>query len=79
MKAKFLPSDYHVSLFRTLQNVKNKESNVKECTEEFYKLDIESCHIEDNVERIARYHNCLATFLQAKIILIKLQGVEEAY
>ena len=31
--------------------------SVKECTKEFYKLDIRSGHVDDEVEKVARYLN----------------------
>jgi hypothetical protein len=39
-KAKFIPKDYHINLFRKLHNLRQKGLSVKEYTEEFYKLNI---------------------------------------
>jgi hypothetical protein len=40
LKSKFMPRDYYTQLFRRLQNLRQKEMNVKAYTEEFYKLTI---------------------------------------
>ena len=40
MKAKFIPRDYQISLFRRMQNLRQKLMTVKEYTEEFYRLNI---------------------------------------
>jgi hypothetical protein len=41
MKAKFIPRDYQITLFRRMQNLRQKMMTVKEYTEEFYKLNIQ--------------------------------------
>ena len=53
--------------------------NVKEYTEEFYRLDIRSRHVDDDVEKISRYINGLRSRIQDEIIFVKLKSVEEAY
>jgi hypothetical protein len=40
MKAKFIPRDYQINLFRRMQNLRQKGMTVKEYTEEFYRLNI---------------------------------------
>jgi hypothetical protein len=40
MKAKFMPKDYQINLFRRMQNLIQKGMTVKEYTSEFYKLKI---------------------------------------
>jgi hypothetical protein len=37
MKAKFIPKDYQITLFRRMQNLRQKLMSVKEYTEEFYR------------------------------------------
>ena len=59
VKNKFLLPDYQVSLLRKMQNLKQKDMTVKEYTKEFYRLDIRSGHVDDDVEKIARYINGL--------------------
>jgi hypothetical protein len=44
MKAKFIPRDYQITLFRRMQNLRQKLMTVKEYTEEFYKLNIRVGH-----------------------------------
>ena len=46
MKAKFIPRDYQITLFRRMQNLRQKLMSVKEYTEEFYRLNIRSGHRE---------------------------------
>ena len=52
---------------------------VKEYTEELYRLDIRSGHVDDDVEKIARYINGLRSRIQDEISFVKLESVEEAY
>ena len=52
---------------------------MKEYTEEFYRLDIRSGHVDDDVEKIARYINGLRSGIQDEISFMKLESVEEAY
>jgi hypothetical protein len=59
MKAKFIPRDYQINLFRRMQNLRQKGMTVKEYTEEFYKLSIRSGHRESDDEKVARYMNGL--------------------
>ena len=53
-KKKFLPVDYQVCLLRKMQNLRQKDLTVKECTKEFYRLDIKYGHVDVDVEKIAR-------------------------
>ena len=52
---------------------------VKEYTEEFYRLDIRSRHLDDDVEKIERYINGLRSRIQDEISFVKLESVEESY
>ena len=40
LRGKFFPSDYQLSLFRQMQNLKQRLMTVKDYTEEFYKVSI---------------------------------------
>jgi hypothetical protein len=60
MKAKFIPRDYQITLFRRMQ----KLMTVKENTEEFYKLNIKAGHRESDDEKVARYMNGLRYDIQ---------------
>lgn len=79
MKAKFLPKDYHLNLFKQMQNLKQKGMSVKEYTEEFYRLSIRTRHVEDDLEKVARYVNGLRYEIQDEIGLLSLKTVEDAY
>ena len=79
VKKKFLPADYQVSLLRKMKNLKQKDMTVKEYTKEFYRLDIRSRHVDDDVNKIARYLNGLSCEIQDEISFVKLESVEEAY
>ena len=46
---------------------------------EFYRLDIRSGHVDDDVEKIARYINGLRSRIQDEINFVNLESVEEAY
>ena len=70
VKNKFLPIDYQVSLLRKMQNLRQKDMTVKEYTKEFYRLDIRSGHVDDDVEKIARYLNGLRSRIQDEISFV---------
>ena len=53
LEAKFIPVDYEIELFKRLQNLKQKDMIVKDYTEEFYKLTIQSMHRELSKENVA--------------------------
>jgi hypothetical protein len=40
LKAKFIPKDYQINLFRKMQNLRQKGMTIKEYTEEFYWMNI---------------------------------------
>jgi hypothetical protein len=64
MKAKFIPRDYQISLFRRMQNLRQKLMTVKEYTEEFYRLNIRAGHRKSNDENVSRYMNGLRYEIQ---------------
>ena len=64
VKKKILLVDYQVSLLREMQNLRQRDMTVKEYTEEFYRLDIKSGHVDDDVEKSARYINGLRSGIQ---------------
>ena len=79
IKKRFLPVDYQVNLLRKMQNLRQKDMTVKEYTKEFYRLEIISRHVDDEVKKVARYLNGLRSRIQDEIIFVKLENVEEAY
>ena len=62
-----------------MQNLRQKDITVKEYTNEFYRLDIKLGHVDDDVEKIARYINGLRSGIQDEISFVKLESVEESY
>ena len=62
-----------------MQNLKQKMMTVREFTEEFYKVNIRSSHIEDTPERVTRYVNSLIFDIQDELSLISLISMEETY
>lgn len=79
MKKKFLPTDYQVSLLRRMKNLRQKDTSVKEYSKEFYKLDFRFGHVDDEVEKAARYLNGPRMSIQDEINYVKMDSVEEAY
>jgi hypothetical protein len=59
LKRKFMPKDYQIILFRRMQNLRQKWMNVKEYTEEFYKLNIRAGQRERDEVKVSRYINGL--------------------
>jgi hypothetical protein len=79
MKAKFMPKDYQINLFRKLQNLRQKGMTVKEYTEEFYKLNIRTGQREKDEEKVSRYINGLRYEIQDEINMMSVRTVEDAY
>ena len=79
MKAKFIPRDYQISLFRRMQNLKQKLMSVKEYTEDFYRLNIRAGHRESNDKKVARYMNGLRYEIQDEMSMEAIRMVEDAY
>ena len=52
---------------------------LKEQVEEFYRSDIGSRHVDDDIEKIVRYINVLRYRIQDEISFVKLEIEEEAY
>ena len=75
MKVKFIPRDYQITLFRRMQNLRQKLMTVKEYTEEFYKLNIRAGHRESNDEKVARYMNGLRYDIQDEMSMVTIQTV----
>jgi hypothetical protein len=79
MKAKFIPKDYQITLFRRMQNLRQKLMSVKEYTEEFYRINIRAGHREGDDEKVSRYMNFLQYDIQDEMSMMTLRTVEEAY
>jgi hypothetical protein len=79
MKAKFMPKDYQINLFRKLQNLRQKGMILKEYVEEFYKLKNRTRQREKDEEKIVRYINGLRYEIQDEISMMSVRIVEDAY
>jgi hypothetical protein len=79
MKAKFIPKDYQTTLFRRMQNLRQKLMSVKEYTEEFYKINIRAGHLESDDEKVAMYMNGPLYDIQDEMSMMNLRNVEDAY
>jgi hypothetical protein len=79
MKAKFIPKDYQITLFRRMQNLRQKLMTVKEYTEEFYRINIRAGHRESDDEKVARYMNGLRYDIQDEMSMMTIRTVEDAY
>ena len=79
IKKKFFPNDYQVNFLRSMHNLKQKDMNVKDYTEEFYRFDIRSRHVDDEIKKVARYMNGLRFGIQGEMSFMKVDSVEEAY
>ena len=53
--------------------------SVKDYTKEFYRLDIRYGHVDDEIEKVARYLNGMRSRIQDEMSFIKVYSVEEAY
>jgi hypothetical protein len=72
MKAKFIPGDYQIYLFKRMQNLRQKLLTVKEYTEEFYRLNIRAGHRESDDEKVARYMNGLRYDIQDEMSMVTI-------
>jgi hypothetical protein len=79
MKAKFIPRDYQISLFKRMQNLRQKMMIVKEYTEEFYRLNIRAGHHESNDEKVARYMNGMRYDIQDEMSMVTIWTMEDSY
>eukprot|EP00253_Pinus_taeda_P015838 PITA_15838 len=79
LKEKFLPKDYHIMLYRQVQNLKQRGMTVREFTEEFYKLNLRAGYVDDTSEKMARYVNGLRGEILDEIGILSPQTLEEAY
>lgn len=79
LRGKFLPSNYQQTLFRQMQNLRQRALIVKEYTEEFYKVIIRAGEAQDTDEKVARYMNGFGMDIQDEISLLSPKTVEKAY
>ena len=79
LRGNFLPNNYQQTLFRQMQNLRQRSMTVKECTKEFYKVSIRAGQTQDIDEKVARYVNGLRMDIQDEISILYPKTVEEAY
>jgi hypothetical protein len=79
MKAKFILRYFQITLFRRMQNLRQKLMTVKEYTKEFYKLNIKVGHRESDDEKSSRYLNGMRYDIQDEMSMVTIQMVEDAY
>jgi Icc-related predicted phosphoesterase len=79
MKAKFIPRDYQITLFRRMQNLRQKMMTVKEYSEEFYKMNIRVGHRESDDENFSRYLNGLRYDIRDEMSMVTIRTLEDAY
>jgi hypothetical protein len=72
MKEKFIPRDYQITLFRRMQNLREKLMTVKEYTEEFYRLNIRAGHQESDDDKVSRYLNGLRYDIQDEMSMVTI-------
>jgi D-serine dehydratase len=79
LKAKFMPKDYQINMFRKMQNLRQKGMTVKEYTEDFYSLNIRTGQRERDEEKFSRYINGLRYEIQDELSMMSVRTVEDAY
>ena len=77
-KAKFIPIDYELELFKKLQNLKQKDMTRKDYTVELYKLTIRFGHQELSKEKVAQYINGLRFNIQDGVGMVNISSFEDA-
>jgi hypothetical protein len=79
MKAKFIPKDYQITLFRRMKNLRQKMMSMKEYIEVLYKINIREGHREGNDEKVARYMNGLRYDIQDEMSMMIIRTIEDSY
>jgi len=79
MKSTFLPKDYQNSLYRQVQNQRQRMMIVKEYTKEFYKVNLRFGYVEDTPEKTTRFVNGLRMEILDEISILSPKTIEEAY
>jgi hypothetical protein len=79
MKAKFIPRDYQINLFRRMQNLGENGMIVKEYIEEIYRINIRASHHESDDEKVDIYMNGLRYEIQDEMSMVTIRNVEDAY
>ena len=79
LRVKFLPTDYQLTLYRQMQNLRQRLLTVREYTEEFYKVNLRAGYVEELAEKTTSYINGLRMEIQDEISMVSPKTMEEAY
>ena len=79
LRAKFIPIDYGLELFKRQKNLKQKDMCLKDYIKEFYKFTIRSGHRELSKEKVARYSNGLRFNIHDEVGMLSISSVEDSY
>jgi ABC-type phosphate transport system auxiliary subunit len=79
LKAKFMPKDCQINLFKKMKNLRQKGMTVKEYTEEFYRLNIRTGQRERYEDKFSRYINGLRYEIQDELGMMSVRTVEDDY
>jgi hypothetical protein len=79
MKAKFIPRDYQITLFRRMQNLRQKLMTVKSTPRNSTGSTFRAGHRESDDEKVARYLNGLRYDIQDELSMVTIRTVEDAY
>ena len=79
MKRKFLPKYYQISLYRQVQNLRQRMMIVKEYTKEFYKVNLRAGYVENTPKKTTRFVNGLRMEILDEISILFPKTIEEAY
>lgn len=74
-----MPTNYEVQVFKKMQNLKQKDMDVVAYTEEFHKLNLRFGHVENEMEKVARYLNGLRFNIQYEISLLVPKTIDECF
>ena len=75
----FFPADYQQSLYRQVQNLRQKDTYVWDYIEEFFRLSFRSFIKEPEYQHVARYVNGLKYAIQDEMSTHYLRIVDESY
>ena len=79
LKAKFMPKDYQINLFKKMQNLRQKGMTIKEYIEDIYRLNIRTGQRERDEEKVARYINVFRYEIQDELNMMSVRTMEDAY
>lgn len=78
MKGNFFPKYYQLSLYRHVENLKQRGMTMRKYTEEFYKVNMRARYVEDTAKKTTRYLNGLRIDIHDEINLLSPITMKEA-